>query len=73
MARTAPGSLRAALPSAPPSQPEEFAAIRRDLDALILPGCTHWQDPRFLGYFPSNGLPAAVLGDLVSTGLGRSA
>ena len=59
------------MPKAPPQDPEEFAAIRRDLDALILPACTHWQDPRFHGYFPSNGLPAAVLGDLVSTGLGQ--
>jgi aromatic-L-amino-acid decarboxylase len=71
MARTAPGALRAALPSQPPEKGESFAAIRHDLDALILPACTHWQDPRFYGYFPSNGLPAAVLGDLVSTGLGQ--
>ena len=71
MARTAPGALRAALPGAPPREPEAFAAIRRDLDALILPACTHWQDPRFFGYFPSNGLSVAVLGDLVSTGLGQ--
>ena len=71
MARSAPGALRAALPTAPPQAPEAFAAIRRDLDELILPACTHWQDPRFHGYFPSNGLPAAVLGDLVSTGLGQ--
>jgi len=71
MARTSPGALRAALPKEPPRSPEDFAAIRRDLDALILPACTHWQDPRFAGYFPSNGLPAAVLGDLVSTGLGQ--
>ena len=71
MARTIPGALRAALPAIPPQEPEDFAAIRRDLDALILPACTHWQDPRFHGYFPSNGLPAAVLGDLVSTGLGQ--
>jgi aromatic-L-amino-acid decarboxylase len=71
MARAAPGSLRDALPKAPPQHPEDFAAIRRDLDALILPACTHWQDPRFYGYFPSNGLPAAVLGDFVSTGLGQ--
>jgi aromatic-L-amino-acid decarboxylase len=71
MARTTPGSLRAALPRHPPQHAESFAAIRRDLDALILPACTHWQDPRFHGYFPSNGLPAAVLGDLVSTGLGQ--
>jgi aromatic-L-amino-acid decarboxylase len=71
MARVAPGALRAALPKSPPQEPEDFAAIQRDLDALILPACTHWQDPRFCGYFPSNGLPAAVLGDLVSTGLGQ--
>jgi len=71
MARTVPGALRDALPRTPPQAPEEFSSIRRDLDALILPACTHWQDPRFHGYFPSNGLPAAVLGDLVSTGLGQ--
>jgi aromatic-L-amino-acid decarboxylase len=71
MARTAPGALRAALPVSPPQASEPFDAIRRDLDALILPACTHWQDPRFHGYFPSNGLPSAVLGDLVSTGLGQ--
>jgi aromatic-L-amino-acid decarboxylase len=71
MSRNAPGALRAALPSSPPQNAESFDAIRRDLDTLILPACTHWQDPRFHGFFPSNGLPAAVLGDLVSTGLGQ--
>jgi len=71
MSRNAPGALRAALPKAPPRDPQSFDDIRHDLDALILPACTHWQDPRFFGYFPSNGLPAAVLGDLVSTGLGQ--
>lgn len=71
MSRNAPGALRAALPSSPPQYAESFDAIRRDLDTLILPACTHWQDPRFHGFFPSNGLPAAVLGDLVSTGLGQ--
>jgi len=71
MARTAPGALREALPKSPPQAGEPFEAIRRDLDELILPACAHWQDPRFFGYFPSNGLPVAVLGDLVSTGLGQ--
>jgi aromatic-L-amino-acid decarboxylase len=71
MARTSPGALRDALPKHPPVQGEPFEAIRADLDALILPACTQWQDQRFHGYFPSNGLPAAVLGDFVSTGLGQ--
>lgn len=71
MAASAPGALRDALPRHPPEHAESFAAIRADLDALILPACTHWQDPRFFGFFPANGLPAAVLGDFVSTGLAQ--
>ena len=35
-----------------------------------MPGLSHWQHPRFFGYFPSNGLLASVLGDYLSTGLG---
>jgi aromatic-L-amino-acid decarboxylase len=42
-----------------------------DLERLILPACTHFQDPRFFGYFPSNSLLAAVLGDFASTGLAQ--
>ena len=37
---------------------------------MILPGLSHWQHPRFFGYFPSNGELASVLGDYLSTGLG---
>src|SRR5947209_16398763 len=70
MARTAPGEVRAGLPSAPPEGPEDFAAIVRDLEAILLPGLTHWQHPSFFGYFPSNGALASVLGDYLSTGLG---
>jgi aromatic-L-amino-acid decarboxylase len=44
--------------------------VLADLDRLIVPGLTLWQHPRFFGYFPSNALPAGILGDFVSTGLG---
>jgi aromatic-L-amino-acid decarboxylase len=70
MARTAPGEVRAQLPEHPPDAPESFDAIIGDLDKIIVPGLSHWQHPRFFGYFPSNGLLASVLGDYVSTGLG---
>jgi aromatic-L-amino-acid decarboxylase len=70
MARTAPGEIRARLPVSPPQEPEPFDAVLRDLDAVLLPGLTHWQHPRFFGYFPSNGDLASVLGDYLSTGLG---
>ena len=58
------------LPSAPPNDPEDFAAAIEDLNRLVVPGLSLWQHPRFFGYFPANALHAGVLGDLVSTGLG---
>lgn len=70
MARTAPGEVKAQLPAQPPESPESFDAILRDLDRIILPGLTHWQHPRFFGYFPCNGSLSSVLGDYVSTGFG---
>jgi aromatic-L-amino-acid decarboxylase len=70
MAKTKPGEIRDALPSAPPTDPEDFATVIVDLDRLVLPGLSLWQHPRFFGYFPANALPSGILADLVSTGLG---
>jgi aromatic-L-amino-acid/L-tryptophan decarboxylase len=70
MARTAPGEVRAKLPRTPPENPENFDAIFKDMDGIVMPGISHWQHPRFFGYFPSNGSLASVLGDYLSTGLG---
>jgi aromatic-L-amino-acid decarboxylase len=70
MARTAPGEVRSRLPATPPTQPEGFEAIFRDLEQIILPGLTLWQHPHFFGYFPANASLASVLGDYLSTGLG---
>jgi len=70
LSRAEPGQVKASLPPHPPDDPEPFTAILKDLDAVVLPGVSHWQHPRFFGYFPSNGTLASVLGDYVSTGLG---
>lgn len=70
MSPAEPGAVRAALPKAPPPRPEPFAAVFDDLDRLILPGLSHWQHPRFFGYFPANSELSSVLGDYLSTGLG---
>jgi aromatic-L-amino-acid decarboxylase len=70
MAATTPGAIRDALPADPPEQPEPFDAVIADLDRLVVPGLSHWQHPRFFGYFPANAMPAGMLGDMVSTGLG---
>ena len=70
LSRVEPGAVRAALPSAPPERGEPFADVLHDLDEVILPGITHWQHPSFFGYFPANASGPAILGDLLSSGLG---
>lgn len=70
MSPLAPGEARAQLPAAPPDAPEPFAGVLRDLEAIIVPGLSHWQHPSFFGYFPANSELASVLGDYLSTGLG---
>ncbi len=70
MAPSRPGDVKAQLPASPPPRGESFDAIYQDIDKVVMPGITNWQHPRFFGYFPSNGLLASVLGDLLSSGLG---
>ena len=70
LSRVAPGQIRASLPTAPPDKGEPFAAILGDIEKLILSGITHWQSPNFFAYFPANASGPAILGDLLSSGLG---
>jgi aromatic-L-amino-acid/L-tryptophan decarboxylase len=70
MAQTEPGEIKKQLPVEPPASPDSFDAIVADLDRIIVPGLSHWQHPRFFGYFPSNASLSSVLGDYVSSGLG---
>jgi aromatic-L-amino-acid decarboxylase len=66
-----PGEIRAALPPSPPDEPEPFAAIVRDLDAVLLPGVTHWQSPRFFAYFATTGSEPGILAELLIAGLNQ--
>ena len=68
--RVAPGEVRASLPPRPPESGEPFAAMLADVDRVVMPGITHWQSPGFFGFFPCNGSGPAILGELMSAGLG---
>jgi len=70
LSRLEPGDVRATLPSEPPMQGEDFEDILQDMSNLILPGITHWQSPNFFAFFPANASGPAILGDLLSSGLG---
>lgn len=66
-----PGWVRAALPTSPPEHgTRELEEVLADLDRIVVPGTTHWQSPNFYAYFPANTSGPAVLGDLLSSGLG---
>ncbi len=70
LSKVTPGEIRARLPEAPPVKGESFDEILRDLNEVVLPGITHWQSPNFYSFFPANASGPAIIGDLVSSGLG---
>jgi len=61
-----------ALPDAPPAPASGafFDALAADLHSIIMPGITHWQHPQFYAYFSANTSTPAVLGEILSAGLG---
>src|ERR1035438_10336603 len=70
LSRVNPGEVRSQLPARAPQQGEAFDQILGDIERIILPGITHWQSPNFYAYFPANASGPAILGDLLSSGLG---
>lgn len=70
LANVEPGAIRARLPQHPPLNGEPFERMIADMNDIILPGITHWQSPNFFAFFPANASGPAILGDLLSAGLG---
>ncbi|EFJ13869.1 hypothetical protein SELMODRAFT_121532 [Selaginella moellendorffii] len=63
-----PGYLRSSLPSNAPEEPQSFDTVLDDVKSMIVPGVTHWQNPNFFGFFPSNSSTAGMLGEFLSGG-----
>jgi len=70
LSQVEPGSIRSQLPADPPAHGEPFEAMLRDVEEIVLPGLTHWQSPDFFAFFPANTSYPAILGELLSAGLG---
>ncbi len=70
LSQARPGQIRESLPPAPPEKGEPFEAILADVERIVMPGITHWQSPNFFAFFPANASGPAILGDLLSSGLG---
>ena len=69
LAQVEPGEIRARLPTVPPDEPEDFGAVLRDLDEILLPGITHWQHPRFFAYFATTGSEPGVAAEILAAAL----
>ncbi len=72
-AQVEPGEIRSALPASPPDKGEPFENVLRDLDDVLLRGITHWNHPRFLGYFGISGSEPGILAELLIAGLNVNA
>ena len=70
LSQVKPGDIKESLPLSPPQKGESIDEMIRDVDEKIMPGITHWQSPNFYAYFPANTSFPAILGDLISSGLG---
>jgi len=70
LSQVEPGAVRNRLPAEPPEHGEPFESMLRDVDEILLSGITHWQSPDFFAFFPANTSYPAILGELLSAGLG---
>ena len=69
-AQTGPGDVFRQIPEAAPETPEAMEAIFADLDAIVMPGMTHWQHPGFFAYFPANASPPSILAEQLTAAIG---
>lgn len=70
LSQVKPWEVYGQLPAEPPATGESFDAMLADVEKILMPGITHWQSPGFFAYFPANASFPAILGDLLSSGLG---
>nr|BAM35936.1 dopamine decarboxylase [Lymnaea stagnalis] len=65
-----PGYLRELIPDEAPLNGESWEEVKKDIDRVIMPGVTHWHSPQFHAYFPTSSSYPAILGDMLSDGIG---
>ena len=66
----APGEIYGQIPASAPQKSESLDQIMQDLDAVIMPGITHWQHPNFHAYFPANSSVESILAECVTSAIG---
>jgi aromatic-L-amino-acid decarboxylase len=69
----APGSIQAALSSAPPEDGDSFDNLFAEFKTIIFPGIVHWGHPEFVGYFGSTSTAPGIEGEILAAALNVNA
>src|ERR1017187_297831 len=67
--RNRPGDLIDALPASAPEHGEPIERILADFRDLVVPDVTHWNHPRFHGYFSVSASAPGILGEMLTAAL----
>lgn len=69
LTRTQPGDLVRSLPESGPEQGESMDALLSDFRNLVVPSVTHWNHPRFHGYFANSASGPGILAEALAAAL----
>ena len=68
--QVAPGEIFKKIPELPPKEGESIQDIFKDFEEIIMPGITHWQNPKWFAYFQANSSYPSVLAEMLTATLG---
>ncbi|GLV39593.1 Histidine decarboxylase [Carabus blaptoides fortunei] len=61
-----PGYMRHLVPESAPVDGEKWTNIITDVERVVMPGITHWQNPHMHAYFPALTSFPSMLGDMLA-------
>jgi aromatic-L-amino-acid decarboxylase len=64
-----PGDIFSQIPDEAPEESESITKIFEDFKDIILPGITHWQNPKWFAYFQANSSYPSVLAEMLTATL----
>lgn len=64
-----PGYIWKLVPDQAPEEGEPWKNVMGDIEKVVMPGMTHWHNPRFHAFFPTANSFPGILGDILSSAL----
>jgi aromatic-L-amino-acid decarboxylase len=64
-----PGDILKQIPDTAPREGEPMSNIFEDFKSIIMPGITHWQNPKWFAYFQANSSYPSVLAEMLTATL----